>query len=190
MHASAILKALILGLGVVSIGFAQVHPVMPQAVKLAQVQKAVDGVIAVSLPEEATVYLKNKVSMTGKVTGLNSKSLEVSRDGDSRSVEISQVQRVEFKRDALVYSNDGNRRIRGENQKLLTPPPWEKVPLGAFQTLNPQKGLITVDLRGVLPPQRLRGVVSMAIASDYIVDEIMFTSTERVTVKVTPYARR
>lgn len=84
--------------------------------EVAQAQSvSTNTLIPITLPTLANVVLKNGESMTGLVSAINphKRSLQISLSGASRSLQITQVQRVTFRRDALVYTSDGRRIIRG-----------------------------------------------------------------------------
>lgn len=71
--------------------------------QVAQVQKStVNTVIPLALPITADVVLKDGKSMTGKLTefDLNKQTIQISRNQDSRLVQLSQIQQIKFRREA------------------------------------------------------------------------------------------
>lgn len=159
-------------------------------IEIAQMQKAVNNKpIPLALPLIADVVLKdNKSSMTGMVTALDSKgqTIQISRNGDSRPLQIAQIQKITFRRDALVYRGDGRQVIRGEDNAQAKQSTWSGIPLNAFQLLNSKLGQASVDLATVMNPRQLRPIRSVAVKSTYVADEIQFEPAGKMTIKVTP----
>lgn len=157
--------------------------------EIAQAQSAVNnGTIAVALPATANLVLKNKSSMTGQLTAFDSKGqqIQISRSGDSRTVQITQIQQLNFRRDALVYDGTGKLVIRGDDLAVAKQSTWQNVPLQAFELKDPKLGQAQVTLAGVLKPAQLRGIRAVAAKSLYVVDEIHFQPAGKMTIKVMP----
>ncbi len=168
-----------------------VKNVLPVAgnTQVAQMQKTtVKATIPLALPITADVMLKNGKSMTGKLSGFNpnKQTIQISRAGDPRLVQIAQMQRISFRRDALVYTSDGERVIRGDDNAKAVPRFWKNIPLNALQLTGLNQEQASVDLTDVMSPKRLRGIRAVAKKSLYVIDEIQFEPASKMTIKVTP----
>jgi small nuclear ribonucleoprotein (snRNP)-like protein len=158
-------------------------------IQIAQTQKAaVNAPIPLALPTTADVVLKNGSSMTGQVTAFdpNKQIIQISRSSVSRSLQIAQIKQVTFKRDGLVYTSDGRRVIRGEDNSQAQQSTWKNIPLNAFRFLNPSRGQASVDLATLMNPRDIRGIRGVAVKSLYVADEIQFQTAGKMTIKVTP----
>lgn len=156
-------------------------------IQIAQTQKAaVNAPIPLALPSTADVVLKNGSSMTGQVTAFdpNKQIIQISRSRVSRSLQIAQIKQVTFKRDGLVYTSDGRRVIRGEDNSQAQQSTWKNIPLNAFRFLNPRQA--SVDLATLMNPRDIRGIRGVAVKSLYVADEIQFQTAGKMTIKVTP----
>ena len=161
-------------------------------VQIAQAQKAeIHQLIVLALPMNADVLLKDGSSATGQMTKFDSKEqiIEISRSGESRKLQIAKVQKVTFKTDALTYTSDGKRVIRGEDNSQAVQSIWDDIPLNAFQLLNSSLGKASVDLATVMNPKRLREISSVAQNSLYIANEIDFKPQGNMKITVTPTDR-
>ncbi|MBH8575821.1 hypothetical protein I8752_23030 [Nostocaceae cyanobacterium CENA369] len=157
--------------------------------EIAQTQKAANNKpIPLALPDTVDVVLKNTSSVTGKVTAFDSKgqTIQISRNSDSRSLQIAQIQQVTFRRGSLVYRSDGRLVIRGDDHAHAKQSTWSGIPLNAFQLVDSKLGQANVDLATVMNQQRLRSIRSVAVKSLYVADEIQFEPTGKMTIKVTP----
>lgn len=158
-------------------------------IQVAQVQKStVNTTIPLALPITADVVLKDGNSMTGKLTEFdsNKQTVEISRNQDSRLVQISQIQQIKFRREALFYTSDGQRVIRGDDKAKDVTSSWKNIPLNAFQLQEPNLGQASVDLTSVMSGTQLRGIRAVAKKSLYVTEEIQFEPTSKMTIKVTP----
>lgn len=157
--------------------------------QVAQVQKAtVNATIPLALPITADVVLKNGSSMTGKLTAFDSNktTIQISRNQDSSSVQIAQIEKITFRPEALAYTSDGQRVIRGDDDAKAVPRFWKNISLNAFQLKKPNQGQASVDLTNVMSPKQLRGIRAVAKKSLYVTDEIQFEPASKMTIKVTP----
>ncbi|BAY46148.1 hypothetical protein SAMD00079811_37560 [Scytonema sp. HK-05] len=134
------------------------------------------------------MWLKDGKSITGQLTDFNSKNqkIQISHAGTARSLQLTQVQRISFRKDALVYTNDGQRVIRGEDKAKATQSVWEDIPVDAFRLVKPKQGLASVELSKIMNQKQLRGIWGVAQDSLYVVDEMEFQPTKKITIKVTP----
>jgi arginine repressor len=156
---------------------------------IAQAQKvAVKAPIPLALPTTADVALKNGSSMTGQIIAFdpNKQVIQISRSRVSRSLQIAQIQRVTFKRDGIVYTSDGKRVIRGDDNSQAQQSIWKNIPLNAFRFINTSRGQASVDLATIMNPRDIRGIKGVAAKSLYVADEIQFQTTGKMTIKVTP----
>jgi hypothetical protein len=146
--------------------------------------------ISLALPTMADIKLKNGESMTARVTAFDSKGqkIEFSRGKDSKSLSVTQVQQVVFRKDkeSLIYINPGYIVLRGEGNSKAIQRVWSNIPLEAFQLVDSKQGQATVNLITVKTPTELLQIRSVAKRSLYIADEIEFNSTGEMTIKVTP----
>jgi hypothetical protein len=102
----------------------------------------------------------------------------------------------QFPDTALLLPLHKNPTVREPLQKLLednskaTQSEWSNLPLQAFELVDSQRGQAKVDLATVKKPQELSQIQSVAVKSLYIADEIQFSSTGKITIKVTPADKR
>ena len=187
-------KTLSLVLVVAFAGTVENVQAMTSTAKIAQTQKTTNNKpIPLALPDTADVVLNDKSSLTGTVTAFDSKgqTIQISGNGDSRSLKIAQIQKLTFRRDALVYRcNDHCQQvIRGEDNAQATQSIWSDIPLNAFQLLDSKLGQASVDLTTVMNHRKLLPIRSVAVKSVYVVDEIKFEPAAKMTIKVTPTDR-
>ncbi|MBW4595784.1 MAG: hypothetical protein KME46_23485 [Brasilonema angustatum HA4187-MV1] len=185
-------KTLSLALVVALAGTVENVKAVSGTVEIAQTQKATNNKpIPLALPTTANVVLKNRSSMTGKVTAFDSKgqTIQISGNSDSRTLQIAQIQRVTFRRDALVHDSDGQQVIRGEDNAQAKQSTWSGIPLNAFQLLDSKLGQASVDLATVMNHRQMRPIQSVAVKSLYVADEIQFEPAGKMTIKVTPSDR-
>ncbi|ACK69321.1 conserved hypothetical protein [Gloeothece citriformis PCC 7424] len=147
-----------------------------------------NALIPVALPISADISLKDNSSMSGKVTAFNpsNQTIQISLSGNSRTLQISQIQKIKFKRDALVYDGDGKTVIRGEDTATASLSTWQGIPLDGLRLINPNLGQAQVSLAGVMKPIQIRQISSVAKNSVYVVDEIQFDSTGKMSIQVIP----
>lgn len=186
-----VFKTLSLVLVVTLFGMVENLKPVTGTIQLAQRPKKVNNSpIPLALPTIADIKLKNGESMTARVTAFDSKEqkIEFSREKDSKSLSIAQVQQVVFRKDkeSLVYTSTGDLVLRGEGNTKATQRVWSNIPLEAFQLVDSKQGQATVNLITVKTPTELFQIRSVAVKSLYIADEIEFSSTGKMTIKVTP----
>ncbi|MFN6535466.1 MAG: hypothetical protein RM021_003730 [Nostoc sp. EkiNYC01] len=160
--------------------------------QIAQTQRSIiKNLIPLALPTSADLWFKDGKSITGQLTDFNSKNqkIQIFRAGTPRSVQLSQVQRISFRRDALVYIAGEGRVIRGEDKAKATQSTWGNIPVDAFRLINSKQGQASVDLSKVMNQKQLRGILGVAQDSLYVVDEMEFQSAKKLTIKVTPTDR-
>ncbi|MGK7948611.1 MAG: hypothetical protein AB4368_07355 [Xenococcaceae cyanobacterium] len=162
--------------------------------KLAQVKNVSpqDSSISVFLPQGANVTLKKGNSMSGKLTEIDPQAEEIKLElsGESTTVEIAEIEKVEFSGDVIlgcgnsdckiVIRGDEDETSSGNNQKT-----WSE-PLTNFRVINPSTGEAQIKLTS-LPKLQLRGILSVASSSFYVVKEIQFDNDlGKIMLKVTP----
>lgn len=150
-----------------------------------------EDTITVSLPLSALVRTARD-SMSGRVSGFDSQGRKLTlsaENGFSQSLAIAQIKSVTFTGDVWIPSAGGTRRIRGEQRVATTTgqQTWRGVPLNAFELRDANQGQAIVRLGTVVSRARLRGVRSVAAETPYVVDEISFESSGKMTIKATPY---
>lgn len=154
-----------------------------------QISKVQDNTtISVALPVNAKVQLKTGTTLgKGKVKGFDAKQQTLTLEEES--IPLAQIEKVTFDDKALAYQSDGKLVIRGPDTAKAKQSTWS-VLLSAFQLNDPKLGKAQVDLTGILKPSELRGIQSIAKNSVYLVDEMQFQPTGKITIKVTPTDRK
>jgi hypothetical protein len=165
--------------GVAVIGFLQLQ--------YAQAAQPMNSIVRVSLPFQATVFLKTGGSTTGKVMSFDAKKQQIAL-GNS-SIQLTKVDKVVFDRTSLTYRSNGKIVIRGEDTAKAEQQTWQNLPLSAFRVKDSKLGQAEVNLGGVLRQNEVRGIQSVALNSDYVVDEIQFQPAGKMMIKVTPSDR-
>lgn len=149
---------------------------------------APSALIPVSLPHLADVMTKDG-TLTGQVAAFDPKTqtIKFSSSGGSRVVKIADIKDgVKFRANAKVCcQTNGDVIIRGPDPAKAIPKTWQGIALDAFRLKDPGKGLAEVSLAGVKKPSEIRGILSVAQKSLYVVDEIEFQSASKMTIKVT-----
>jgi hypothetical protein len=140
--------------------------------------------VLVSLPLSAAIWLRNGNSTRGQIKGFDSKQ-KILKLG-SEIIQLANIDKVIFDSKAPVYGSDGKLVFRGGNKVEVKQQSWQNIPLSSFEFENPDKGLAQVNLSGVLKPIIIKGILSVAVTSKYVVDEIGFPSADKMTLKATP----
>jgi hypothetical protein len=152
--------------------------------EISKSQETVNTIIPVSLPINATVSLKAGGATTGQVKGFDAKQQSLTLGEES--IQFSQIGKVIFDSKALAYRSDGTKVIRGEDLAKPEKSTWQNVSLSAFQLKDPKLGQAQVNLAGIIKPLELRSVLSVAVKSVYVVDEMQFQPPGKMMIKVTP----
>ena len=185
-------KTLSLALVVALAGTVENVQAVTSTTKIAQTQKTANNKpIRLALPDTADVVLKNGSSVTGKVTAFDSKgqTIQISRNSDSRPLQIAQIQQLTFRQNSLVHHSNGRLVIRGDDNAHAEQSSWSDIPLNAFKLVDSKLGQANVDLATVMNQQRLHSIRSVAVKSLYVADEIQFKPAGKMTIKVTPTDR-
>jgi hypothetical protein len=146
-------------------------------------QETANTIIPVSLPVNATVLLKAGGATTGQVKGFDAKQQSLTLGEES--IQLARIGKVLFDNKALAYRSDGKIVIRGEDLAKPEKSTWQNVSLSAFQLKDPKLGQAQVNLAGIIKPLELKSIRSVAVKSVYVVDEMQFQSTGKLTIKVT-----
>lgn len=168
-------------------GLKEEQPLVTPTSDLSKTQETVNTSIPVALPLNATVWLKEGGSTTGQVKGFDAKQQSLTLGEES--IQLTRIGKVLFDRKALAYQSDGTSVIRGENTAKAEQLTWKDVLLSAFQLKDPKLGQALVNLAGIINSSELKGIQSVAKNSVYLVDEIQFQPTGKMTIKVTPADR-
>lgn len=155
----------------------------------AQAQAKVDeALVPVALPKLAVVSLENGDKISGEVTEIDTKQQKLSLQGEkTTSFPLSQVDKIEFSKNALVYKTDGRQVVRGEGvaaagiQEI-----WQPLQLDDFHL---QQGKGEVKLKPpVVSELKLQGILSVSKNRSFVVDEIQFDwQNKTMAIKATPY---
>jgi hypothetical protein len=145
--------------------------------------------IPVALPTLADIYLKGGESKTGRVTAidLRSQKLTIQRDGSPPASEhITKIEKVVFRKDASVYNSNGKLVIRGDGTGLTAKEPetWHGIPLTDFKLQDPSKGYAEVKLESVFNQKDLAGRRAVAGTCLYVVEELKFEPSAKMTFQV------
>ncbi len=138
-----------------------------------------EQLLEVAVPTSAIVRLTPKKSYTGELIDFNSRNLEITANGFSEKVALSEVKQIEFKGDVWIVTPNGTRKrvpIRGITI------PLEGVPVKAFKLENPPHKAM-LDLATVLNEEefeRLSGQTNRV----HVVKKILFESSETMTIRI------
>jgi hypothetical protein len=158
-------------------------PVKPTP-QISKVQETDNTTIPVALPVNAKVQLKTGITLgKAKVTGFDAKQQTLTLEEES--IPLTKIEKVIFDDKALAYRSDGKIVIRGEDTAKGKPSTWS-VLLSAFKLNDSKLGQAQVNLIGV---PDLKGIRSVAKNSVYVVNEIQFQPTGKMTITVTPADR-
>ncbi|HAX80774.1 MAG TPA: hypothetical protein DCY88_34290 [Cyanobacteria bacterium UBA11372] len=151
-----------------------------------------EDTITISLPQSALVRTARD-SMSGRVSGFDSQGRKLTlsaENGFSQSLAIAQIKSVTFTGDVWIPSAGGARRIRGQERVATTTGQqiWRSVPLNAFELRDANQGQAIVRLRTVVSGDELEDIRNVAATTPYVVDEISFESSGKMTIKATPYS--
>jgi hypothetical protein len=155
-------------------------PIVP--VEICIGQKPINTIVSVSLPLDATIWLRAGGSKSGQMKDFNSRKKVLTIN--ETSIQLTEISTIKFSNTALVYTSDGVKKIRGEDEKGK-PRLWPNIPLNAFQFQNSNLGQAQINLAGIMDSNRLRNIQSVIQKSIYVVNEIQFESTEKMTITVT-----
>jgi hypothetical protein len=161
-------------------------PVIPTS-QISKVQETDNTTIPVVLPSNAKVQLKTGSTLEkAKVRGFNAKQQTLTLG--EKPIPLAQIEKVTFDDKALAYQSDGKIVIRGEDTAKAVQRTWS-VLLSAFELKDQRLGQAQINLAGIIKPLELKSIRTVAVKSVYVVNEIQFQPTGKMTITVTPADR-
>jgi hypothetical protein len=166
--------------------------VQKQNLPSVQAQANASQPIPVALPIKAKIEMKGGGIRDGQVLEIDEKEQKLWIKGavDKKSLPLSQVEKIVFPNNAVVYTAKGRPFIRGEIQQTTsTQSTWNGIPIGAFRLIDAVKGQAEVKL---VPPVvnrgQLRGILGVAKDRQFVVDQMQFDMQKKtMTILATPY---
>ncbi len=157
-----------------------------------QAQANASGPIPVALPTQAEIVMKGGEKRDGRVVQIDEKAQKLWIQGavEKRSLPLSQIDKIVFPNNAVVYRTNGVQFIRGETPAgTNTQAKWNGIPIGDFRLIDAVKGQAEVKLRSPVVNQgQLRAILAVAKDRQFVVDEMKFEPHKKtVTILVTPY---
>jgi len=148
--------------------------------------------IPLALPTKAKIEMKGGGIRDGQVLEIDERGQKLWIQGavDKKSLPLSQVEKIVFPNNAVVYTAKGRPFIRGEIQQTTsTQSTWNGIPIRAFRLIDAVKGQAEVKL---VPPVvnrgQLRGILGVAKDRQFVVDQMQFDMQKKtMTILVTPY---
>jgi small nuclear ribonucleoprotein (snRNP)-like protein len=144
-------------------------------------------VIPVFLPDNTTVSLKNKTSLSGRLTKFDSqaKTIVLGRESETKEVAMKEIEKLEFQGNVIIKSRKlvirgtGESTDRNQNRQR-----WQE-PVQNFKIVDVNAGKAEVTLTS-LKPLELRGIEAVAASSSYVVEEINFDPSDKIQIQVNP----
>ncbi len=166
--------------------------VQKQNLPSVQAQANPSPLIPLALPTKAKIEMKGGGIRDGQVLQIDERGQKLWIQGsvDKKSLPLSQVEKIVFPNNAVVYTAKGRPFIRGELQQTTsTQSTWNGIPLGAFRLIDAVKGQAEVKL---VPPVvnrlQLRGILGVAKDRQFVVDQMQFDMQKKtMTILATPY---
>ncbi len=157
-----------------------------------QAQAKASQSIPVALPIKAEIVMKGGGIRDGKVVQIDEKGqkLWIQGETDKKSLPLSQVEKIVFPNNAVVYRANGGPIVRGELPPATsTQAKWNGIPMSAFEMKDAAKGQAEVKLGPpVVSRGQLRGILGVAKDRQFVVDEMQFDVQKKtMTIKATPY---
>ena len=161
-----------------------------------QAQAKASQPIPVALPTDAEIVMKGGQKNGGRVVKIDEKGqkLVIQRGRDTKSLPLSQVEKIVFPKGALVYRTNEVQFIRGELAPANRTEIWRGIPMNAFRLLNPpDKGQAELNLGSVVSADDLDYIRQIMLGNgkntrQYVVDEMQFDVKKKtMTIKATPY---
>jgi len=166
--------------------------VQKQNLPSVQAQANPSQLIPLALPTKAKIEMKGGGIRDGQVLEIDERGQKLWIQGavDKKSLPLSQVEKIVFPNNAVVYTAKGRPFIRGEIQQTTsTQSTWNGIPIGAFRLIDAVKGQAEVKL---VPPVvnrgQLRGILGVAKDRQFVVDQMKFDMQKKtMTILATPY---
>ncbi|MEG4234768.1 hypothetical protein QUA40_22095 [Microcoleus sp. Pol11C3] len=157
-----------------------------------QAQANASQPIPVALPTQAEIVMKGGEKRDGRVVEIDEKGQKLWIQGsrEKRSLPLSQIDKIVFPNNAVVYRTNGVQFIRGETPvDTNTQAKWNGIRIGDFRLIDAVKGQAEVKLRSpVVNRGQLRAILAVAKDRQFVVDEMKFEPQKKtVTILVTPY---
>ncbi|MEG3922290.1 hypothetical protein [Microcoleus sp. POL10_C6] len=157
-----------------------------------QAQANASQPIPVALPTQAEIVMKGGEKRDGRVVEIDEKGQKLWIQGsrEKRSLPLSQIDKIVFPNNAVVYRTNGLQFIRGDTPvDTNTQAKWNGIPIGDFRLIDAVKGQAEVKLRSpVVNRGQLRAILAVAKDRQFVVDEMKFEPQKKtVTILVTPY---
>ena len=170
--------------------------VQKQNLPSVQAQAKASQPIPVALPTDAEIVMKGGQKNGGRVVQIDEKSqkLLIQRGRDTKSIPLSQVEKIVFANNAVVYSAIGGPIYRGDRRPVNRTETWRGIPMNAFRLLNPpDKGQAELNLGSVISAENLEEIRQIMVGNgkntrQYVIDEMQFDVQKKtMTIKATPY---
>ena len=166
--------------------------VQKQNLPSVQAQANVSQPISVALPIKAKIEMKGGGIRDGQVLEIDEKGQKLWIQGavDKKSLPLSQVEKIVFPKNAVVYRANRGPIIRGELAPATSiQAKWNGIPMGAFRVIDAVKGQAEVKLGPpVVNRGQLRGILGVAKDRQFVVDLLQFDLQKKtMTILATPY---
>ncbi|MEG4031654.1 MULTISPECIES: hypothetical protein [unclassified Microcoleus] len=157
-----------------------------------QAQASASQPIPVALPTQAEIVMKGGEKRDGRVVEIDEKGQKLWIQGsrEKRSLPLSQIDKIVFPNNAVVYRTNGGQFIRGEIATATRiQAKWNGIPISAFRLIDAVKGQAEVKLEPpVVNRGQLRGILGVAKDRQFVVDEMQFDVQKKtMTISATPY---
>lgn len=170
--------------------------VQKQNLPSVQLQANASQPIPVALPIKAKIEMKGGGIRDGQVLEIDEKGQKLWIQGavDKKSLRLSQVEKIVFPNNAVVYRVNGGPILRGGGTPAGRTETWRGIPMNAFRLLNPpDKGQAELNLGSVISADDLDYIRQIMLGNgkntrQYVVDEMQFDVKKKtMTITATPY---
>jgi hypothetical protein len=170
--------------------------VQKQNLRSVQAQANASQPIPVALPTPAEIVMKGGDKRDGRVVQIDEKEQQLWIQGarEKRSLPLSQIDKIVFPNNAVVYLSNRGPVLRGDRTPAKgRRETWRGIPMNAFRLLDPNKGQADVKLESVLSVDKLDSLNSVIVGDgknkrQFVVDEMQFDVQKKtMTVVATPY---
>jgi hypothetical protein len=172
--------------------YAASQEVQKQNLPSVQAQANASQPIPVALPIKAKIEMKGGGIRDGQVLEIDEKEQKLWIKGsvDKKSLPLSQVEKIVFPNNAVVYRANRVQIIRGELAPATSiQTKWNGIPISAFKLKDAAQGQAVVKLGPpVVSRGQLRGILGVAKDRQFVVDEMQFDVQKKtMTILATPY---
>ena len=166
--------------------------VQKQNLPSVQAQANASQPIPVALPIKAKIEMKGGGIRDGQVLEIDEKEQKLWIKGavDKKPLPLSQVEKIVFPNNAVVYRANGGPIVRGELAPATSiQAKWNGIPISAFELKDAAQGQAVVKLGPpVVSRGQLRGILGVAKDRQFVVDEMQFNVQKKtMTILATPY---